>query len=92
MSALDVIEAVRPDVDPMPLVERRMIREQLFGVGHGDVQRNISARSASGAVVSTAPRGMRAMSAPRGPARGSMARAAAGLLLFVQCSLAWAGC
>ena len=66
----------------MQLVERRMIREQLFGVGHGDVSRNIAARSASGAVVSTAPRGTRALAAPRSPRGGSLARIAAGLLLF----------
>ncbi|BAN03761.1 hypothetical protein [Ilumatobacter coccineus] len=91
MSAIDIIESVRPDVDPMPLVERRMIREQLFGVGHGDVSRNISARSASGAVVSTAPRGTRALAAPRGRSSGSMAKAGAGLLLFAALGAAgWA--
>ena len=91
MSASDVIESVRPDVDPMPLAERRRIREQLFGVGHGDVTRSISARSANGAVVSTAPRGTRAMAAPRGPSQGSFAKIAAGLLLFVALGAAgWA--
>lgn len=82
MSAIDVIESVRPEVDPLPLVERRMIREQLFGVGHGDVSRNITARSASGAVVSTAPRGTRALAAPRTSARGSLAKVGAGMLLL----------
>ena len=75
----------------MPLVERRMIREQLFGVGHGDVSRNIAARSASGAVVSTAPRGTRALAAPRGPRGGSLVKTAAGLLLFVALgAVGWA--
>lgn len=91
MSAADVIESVRPEVEPMQLVERRMIREQLFGVGHGDVSRNIAARSASGAVVSTAPRGTRALAAPRGRAGGSIAKIFAGLLLFGALgALGWA--
>lgn len=91
MSAVDIIESLRPDVDPMPLIERRMIREQLFGVGHGDVSRNISARSANGAVVSTAPRGTRALAAPRGRAGGSLAKAGAGLLLLAALgTVGWA--
>ena len=82
MNPVDVLESVRPEVSPMDLTERRMIRERLFGVGHGDVARNITARSASGAVVSTAPRGTRALSAPQSPPQGSWARMAAGLVLL----------
>ena len=82
MNPVDVVESVRPEVPPMDLAERRMIRERLFGVGHGDVARNITARSASGAVVSTAPRGTRALSAPQSPPQGSWARMAAGLVLL----------
>ena len=59
MNVFDTIHAVRPDVDPMPLDDRRMIRESLFGVGHEDATRSFGARSESGAVVSTAPHGTR---------------------------------
>ena len=57
MNVFDIIHAARPKVDPMPLVDRRMIREALFGVGHDDNTRSFGARSESGAVVSTAPYG-----------------------------------
>lgn len=91
MNPADIVESVRPSVDPMPLIERRMIRERLFGAGHGDVSRSISARSASGAVVSTAPRGMRAMAVPPSPRTGSLPKVVAGLLLFAALgALGWA--
>lgn len=57
MNVFDAIHAARPEVDPMPLDDRRMIRETLFGVGHDDRTRSFGARSESGAVVSTAPHG-----------------------------------
>lgn len=66
----------------MPLAKRRMIRESLFGLGQGDSTSNISTRSDSGAVVSTAPHGMGRPLQKRPRASGSIAKLGAGLLLF----------
>lgn len=60
MNVFNSVFAVRPEVDPMPLDERRRIRESLFGVGHDDTARLYRARSESGAIISTAPSGTRA--------------------------------
>lgn len=61
MNVFDTVLAVRPEIDPMPAAERSRIREALFGVGHDDTTRSVRARSESGAVVSTAPHGTRAI-------------------------------
>ncbi len=82
MNVFDEIQGSRPEVAPMPLAERRMIRESLFGVGHGDVARTINARSESGAVVSTAPHGMKRPIQKRSGPAGSLVRLAAGLLVL----------
>lgn len=66
----------------MPLAKRRMIRESLFGIGHDDSTRSISGRSESGAVVSTAPHGMRRPIQKRSRPGGSIAKLVAGLLVF----------
>ncbi len=66
----------------MPMGRRREIRESLFGIGHGDTTRNITGRSESGAVVSTAPHGMRRPIAKRRRPAGSLAKLGAGLLVF----------
>ncbi|MFT6291839.1 MAG: hypothetical protein ACJAR2_002446 [Ilumatobacter sp.] len=81
MNVFDTIQTIRPKVEPMPLVNRRKIRESLLGVGHEGAARSISARSESGAVVSTAPHGTR--KSIRKPPRsgGSVPKMAAGLLL-----------
>lgn len=82
MKVFDTIQALRPDVDPMPMDDRRMIRESLFGVGHVDSTGNIRSRSESGAVVSTAPHGSGRPLRPRSDRRGSVPRIAAGLLVL----------
>lgn len=82
MNVFDSIQSARPDVTPMPMAKRRMIRESLFGLGHGDSTSNISSRSESGAVVSTAPHGTRRPIQRRPRASGSIAKLSAGLLLF----------
>jgi hypothetical protein len=79
MNVFDTIHAVRPDVDPMPLVDRRMIRERLFGVGHDNGTRSFGARSASGAVVSTAPHGTRVPLRRRPSRTGSIMKMMAGV-------------
>lgn len=66
----------------MPLAKRRMVRESLFGIGHDDSTRSITGRSESGAVVSTAPHGMRRPIQKRRRPAGSLTKLAAGLLLF----------
>ena len=79
MNVFDTIHAVRPEVDPMPLADRRMIRETLFGVGHEDAARSFGSRSESGAVVSTAPHGTR-VAVRRRPSRvSSILKTAAGI-------------
>lgn len=82
MNIFDEIQASRPEVAPMAIAERRRIRESLFGIGHEDRTRTISGRSASGAVVSTAPYGTRRPIQRRPRATGSWARLGAGLLLL----------
>lgn len=82
MNVFDAIQSARPDVTPMPIAKRRMIRESLFGLGHGDSASSISSRSESGAVVSTAPHGTRRPIQKRPRATGSIAKLGAGLLLF----------
>ncbi len=81
MNVFDEVQASRPDVDPMPLAKRRMIRESLFGLGHGDSTQSITRRSDSGAVVSTAPHGTRHPNEQRAPRSGSLMKVAAGLVL-----------
>ncbi|MEP1124089.1 MAG: hypothetical protein ABJH68_09405 [Ilumatobacter sp.] len=82
MNVFDEIQGSRPGVEPMPMGKRREIRESLFGIGHGDTTRNITGRSESGAVVSTAPHGMRRPIAKRRRPAGSLAKLGAGLLVF----------
>lgn len=90
MNVFDTIHAMRPDVDPMPLADRRMIRESLFGVGHEDTTRSFGARSESGAVVSTAPRGTRVPLRKRPRAVGSVLKMVAGLVVVALAGLvAW---
>ncbi len=85
MNVVDLIESARPEVAPMPLAERRMVRERLFGAADDVVRTTIRERSQSGAVTSTAPPGYRARrirSRPRRPrATGSFAKMGAGLLV-----------
>jgi hypothetical protein len=81
VNVFNIVQTARPEVAPMPLAKRRMIRESLFGVGHDDAARSISARSESGAVVSTAPHGTRIPIRKRRRAGGSLPKMAAGLLL-----------
>lgn len=78
LNVFDAIRNGRPTVDPMPLAQRRVIRESLFGLGHDDADRHTAAHSESGATVSTAPHGLRVP--VQGPHRawGSFARMAAG--------------
>ena len=83
MNVFDEIQGSRPEVPPMPLAKRRMIRESLFGIGHDDSTRTISGRSESGAVVSTAPHGTRRPIQKRSHPAGSFAKLGAGLLVFV---------
>lgn len=82
MNVFDEIQASRPAVAPMDIAERRRIRESLFGIGHDDRTRTISGRSASGAVVATAPYGTRRPIQKRPRASGSLARLGAGLLVL----------
>ncbi len=82
MNVFDEIQGSRPGVEPMPMARRREIRESLFGIGHADSARNITGRSESGAVVSTAPHGMRRPIAKRRRPAGSLAKLGAGLLVF----------
>lgn len=82
MNVFDEIQGSRPVVAPMPLAKRRMIRESLFGIGHDDSKRTINGRSESGAVVSTAPHGMRRPIQKRPKPTGSMAKLSAGLVLL----------
>ena len=90
MNVFDTIQALRPDADPMPMDDRRMIRETLFGVGHIDSTGNIRTRSESGAVVSTAPHGSGRPLRSRPDARGSVPRIAAGLLVLAALgALGW---
>ena len=90
MNVFDTIQAIRPEVDPMPLAARRMIRESLFGVGHEDSSRSFGARSESGAVVSTAPRGTKVPLRKRPRANGSLFKMATGVVVVVVVGLiAW---
>ena len=90
MSVFDTVQAVRPEVAPMPLADRRMIRETLFGVGHQDASHSIGERSASGAVVSTAPHGTRVPLRSRPRSTGSLVRMVAGLLVLAGIgAVAW---
>lgn len=90
MNVFDIVHAVRPTVDPMPLTERRMIRESLFGVGHDDATRSFGARSESGAIVSTAPQGTRVGLRKRPRTSGSFVKTAAGLILVAGVgAVAW---
>ena len=82
MNVFDEIQASKPDVAPMEMATRRMIRESLFGIGHDDTTRSISGRSESGAVVSTAPHGIRRPIDKRRRPAGSVAKLAAGLLVL----------
>ncbi|MGB3734726.1 MAG: hypothetical protein WA964_07205 [Ilumatobacter sp.] len=82
MNVFDEIQGSRPEVAPMPLAKRRMIRETLFGIGHDDATRTITRRSESGAVVSTAPHGTRRPIQKRSRPAGSLAKLGAGLLVF----------
>ena len=90
MNVFDTIHAARPEVDPMPLADRRMIRERLFGVGHDDSTRSFGARSESGAVVSTAPYGA-GIPLRRRPSRiASIAKMAAGVVaVAIAGAIAW---
>ena len=90
MNVFDTIHAVRPEVDPMPLADRRMIRETLFGVGHDDTTRSFGSRSESGAVVSTAPHGTR-VALRRRPSRvASILKTAAGIAaVAIVGAIAW---
>ncbi|MGA9278797.1 hypothetical protein [Ilumatobacter sp.] len=83
MNVFNTLFAVRPEVDPMPIAERSRIRESLFGVGHDDTTRTVRARSESGAVVSTAPHGTRAI--PPRPKRSIIdwVRRGAGLVAVI---------
>ena len=81
VNVFDTIHSIRPEVDPMPLTDRRMIRESLFGVGHDDAARTFGARSESGAVVSTAPHGTRVALRKRPRSTGSLFKMAAGILV-----------
>jgi len=90
MNVFDTIHAVRPEVDPMPLTDRRMIRETLFGVGHDDTTRSFGARSESGAVVSTAPHGTRIASRRRPRRSGSILKMVAGIAaVAIVGAIAW---
>ncbi len=90
MNVFDTIHAVRPEVDPMPLADRRMIRETLFGVGHDDTTRSFGARSESGAVVSTAPHGTRVPLRRRSKRNGSILKMVAGIAaVAIVGALAW---
>ncbi len=80
MNIFDTVQEVRPEVAPMPLADRRRIRESLFGVGHDDPASSFRSRSANGAVVSTAPHGTRATVRPRPSPVGPILRAAVGVL------------
>jgi hypothetical protein len=82
VNVFDEIQGSRPEVAPMALAKRRMIRESLFGIGHDDSTRTISGRSESGAVVSTAPHGMRRPIQKQARPAGSLAKLGAGLLVF----------
>ena len=88
MNVFDEIQGSRPDVTPMPLTERRMIRESLFGLGHGDTTRTISGRSENGAVVSTAPHGMRRPARERPGPAGSLVKLGAGLIVLAGLGVA----
>ena len=91
MNVFDTIHAVRPEVDPMPLTDRRMIRESVFGVGHDDTTRTFGARSESGAVVSTAPRGAGVPLRRRSRQTGSIVRMVLGVAaLLLVGGVAWA--
>ncbi|MFK8022925.1 MAG: hypothetical protein AB8G26_03080 [Ilumatobacter sp.] len=81
MKVFDTVQALRPEVDPMPVAERRRVRETLFGVGHGDAAQSIRERSASGAVISTAPHGSGRPVRVRPKPRGSLVKMTAGLLV-----------
>jgi len=85
VNVVDLLEAARPEVAPMPLDQRRMVRERLFGAADDVVRTTIRERSASGAVTATAPRGYRADRVrvrPKRPRRsGSFAKMGAGLLV-----------
>lgn len=85
MNVVDLVESARPDVAPMPLDQRRMVRERLFGAADDVVRTTIRERSASGAVTSTAPQGYRARRVTARPKRqrssGSFAKMGAGLLV-----------
>ncbi len=84
MNVFDTVQAARPKVAPMPPAERRMIRESLFGARQNDAARTISARSASGAVTSTAPHGLRIPSNRRRRiAPSSIVKAVAGIGLLI---------
>lgn len=83
MNVFDTIHAVRPDVDPMPLTDRRMIRESLFGVGHDDAARSFRARSESGAIVSTAAHGTRVPLRRRPSRTASILRMLGGIIAVV---------
>ena len=90
MNVFDTIHAVRPDVDPMPLTDRRMIRESLFGVGHDDAARSFRARSESGAIVSTAAHGTRVPLRRRPSPTGSILRMLGGIIAVVAVgAVAW---
>lgn len=91
MNVFDTVRAAKPVVEPMPGDARRQTRESLFGTGFDDASRSINERSASGAVVSTAPHGMRV---PRGArsriTASSIAKAVAGVaVLGAGGLLAW---
>lgn len=85
MNVLDLLESARPDVSPMPLDQRRMVRERLFGAADDVVRTTIRERSASGAVTATAPQGYRANRVGVRPKQlrssGSFAKMGAGLLV-----------
>ena len=87
MNIFDTIRDGRPAVDPMPLARRRSIREALFGVGDDSTPRTVGSRSESGAVVSTAPHGIR-IPVQRRPRWHGWAKIAAG---FVVVGLVIAG-
>ncbi len=82
MNVFDTIQSMRPSVDPMPTRQRNQIREGIFGVGHDGAASSIHERSESGAVTSTAPRGMSRPVRPRASRSGSLPKVAAGLLVF----------
>ena len=90
MNVFDAVQTARHDVAPMPLAERRRIREELFGTGAHDTARTITGRSESGAVVSTAPHGLRVPARARKRRRTAVAKSAAGVaLLAVGGTIAW---